>query len=138
MLRNFGLHTGDAAYLDDDGYLWFVDRIKDMIRRRGENVAAQTVEEVVHAIDAVAESAAYPLPSSFGDEEIAVAAVLKPGYGLTPEQLVAHCREQLPRFAVPRYVRLLDELPKTATGKVEKYKLKRLGTDGTHDIPEQR
>lgn len=138
VMRNFGLHTGDAGRLDEDGYLWFADRIKDMIRRRGENVAALTVESAVNAIGQVAESAAYPVPSRFGDEEIAVALTLKPGGELAASDVVAHCRENLPRFAVPRYVRFLDELPKTETGKIQKYKLKQLGIDDAADFPEER
>lgn len=134
-LRNFGVHTGDAGYLDEDGHLWFVDRIKDMIRRRGENVAAATVEDAVQAIDAVAECAAYPLPSEFGEEEIAVAITCKPGRELTVEEVVSICRTDLPRFAVPRYVRFLDALPKTETGKIQKYRLKELGADGAYDVP---
>ncbi|QVQ54152.1 AMP-binding protein [Spiractinospora alimapuensis] len=136
--RNFGLHTGDAGYLDEDGYLWFSDRIKDMIRRRGENVAAQTVENVVNAMDTVAEAAAYPVPSPFGEEEIAIAVTFKSGQKSTATEIVAFCREHLPRFAVPRYVRFLEELPKTETGKIQKFKLKKLGTDGTDEIPEER
>lgn len=137
-LRNFGVHTGDAATMDADGVVWFVDRIKDMIRRRGENVAAATVEGAVQGIEAVAECAAYPLPSEFGEEEIAIAITPKPGRELTAEEVVASCREALPRFALPRYVRFLDELPKTETGKIQKFKLKELGIDGAHDVPEVR
>lgn len=138
VMRNFRFHTGDAGYFDEDGYLWFSDRIKDMIRRRGENVAAQTVEDVVNAIDEVAESAAYPVPSEFGDDEIAISVVLRAGREISAAAIVAHCREQLPRFAVPRYVRIAESLPKTETGKIQKYKLKKLGTNGADDFPEER
>lgn len=138
VLRNFGLHTGDAGYLDADGFLHYVDRIKDMIRRRGENVAAQTVEDVVNMIDGVAESAAYPVPSEFGEEEIAVAVVARAGHAPTSQQIVTVCREKLPRFAVPRYVRLVDDLPRTETGKIQKFRLKQAGTADAHDHPEVR
>ncbi|PXY25835.1 hypothetical protein BAY59_19865 [Prauserella coralliicola] len=138
VMRNFRFHTGDAGYFDEDGYLWFSDRIKDMIRRRGENVAAQTVEDVVNAIDEVAESAAYPVPSEFGDDEIAISVVLRAGREISAAAIVAHCRARLPRFAVPRYVRIAESLPKTETGKIQKYKLKKLGTDGADDFPEER
>ncbi|ASR35565.1 hypothetical protein BAY61_11785 [Prauserella marina] len=138
VMRNFGLHTGDAGYFDDDGYLWFADRVKDMIRRRGENVSAQTVENVVNAIDEVAEAAAYPLPSRYGEDEIAVAVALRQGYELPAADIVANCKENLPRFAVPRYIRVMAELPKTETGKIQKFKLKDLGTDGAEDFPEVR
>ncbi|MBP2364787.1 AMP-binding protein [Pseudonocardia parietis] len=138
VMRNFGLHTGDAGYLDEDGYLWYVDRIKDMIRRRGENVAAQTVEEAVHRAPGVVEVAAYPVPSEHGEEEIAVAVVVKPDSGLTPERIVDTCRAELPRFAVPRYVRLVDALPMTETGKIQKFRLKQEGVGDAHDFPECR
>lgn len=138
VMRNFGLHTGDAGYLDEDGYLWYVDRIKDMIRRRGENVAAQTVEDVVNMIDGVAESAAYPVPSAFGEEEIAIAIVRRAGHDLASDEVIDTCREKLPRFAVPRFVRFVDELPRTETGKIQKFKLKQAGVDDAHDHPEPR
>ncbi|SFB13189.1 crotonobetaine/carnitine-CoA ligase [Amycolatopsis marina] len=138
VMRNFGLHTGDGGYFDENGYLWFADRIKDMIRRRGENVAAQTVEDVVNGVDEVLESAAYPVPSRFGEDEIAISVVLRPGYEVSATEIIARCRENLPRFAVPRFVRIIQELPKTETGKIQKFKLKKLGTDGAEEFPEER
>jgi crotonobetaine/carnitine-CoA ligase len=137
-MRNGGMHTGDAGYFDDDGYLWFVNRVKDMIRRRGENVAAATVEEAIIEIEPVAEAAAYPLPSEYGEDEIAVAITLKPGTELTAADVVEHCARSLPRFAVPRYIRFMDQMPMTETGKLQKFKLKELGTDGADDMGERR
>ncbi len=137
-VRNFGQHTGDAGRIDEDGMLWFVDRIKDMIRRRGENVAALTVETAINQLDAVEECAAYPVPSEFGDEEIAIAIVLAPGREASAEDVITHAREHLPRFAVPRFVRILDALPKTETGKIQKFQLKREGINGAVEIEEVR
>ena len=124
-VRNFGFHTGDAGYLDAQGVLWFVERVKDMIRRRGENIAARTIEDAVNAIQGVIESGAYGIPSEHGEEEVAVAVVLAEGSTTTTEAIVAACRSTLPAFAVPTRVRIVDALPKTETGKVQKFKLRR-------------
>lgn len=132
--RNFWFHTGDAGYLDDEERLWFVDRIKDIIRRRGENIAARTVEDAVNAIEGVVESGAYAVPSAHGDEEIAVAIVVHPETELEAAAVVAACRRVLPSFAVPSYVRFVDALPKTETGKVKKFELKTHGTEGAVQI----
>jgi crotonobetaine/carnitine-CoA ligase len=133
-VRNFGFHTGDAGYVDEDGNLWFVERLKDMIRRRGENVAARTVEDAVNAIDGVIESAAFAVPSPYGDEDIAVAIVRRSGSQVNGEQIASACRLTLPRFAVPSFVHFVDVLPKTETGKIQKHKLKPLGSDGAFKI----
>lgn len=137
-LRNFGLHTGDAGYMDEDGYLYFVDRIKDVIRRRGENISSQTVEVAINAIDGVVESAAYAVPSEYGEDEIAVAIVGKPGATLTADSVAAVCREKLPRFAIPRYLRFVDALPKTETGKIQKFKLKHEGVGDAEVVENPR
>jgi crotonobetaine/carnitine-CoA ligase len=122
--RNLWFHTGDRATRDDDGYFFFVDRIKDSIRRRGENISAFEVEQTVNAHPAVLESAAFGVPSELEEEELEVAVALRPGAELDPEELVTFCDERLPRFMVPRYVEVLDELPRTATGKIAKHLLR--------------
>lgn len=94
--------------------------------------------QLVDRREEVAESAAYPVPSQFGEEEIAIAITHKPGTELSAADVVAACRENLPHFAVPRYVRFLDELPKTETGKIQKFKLKKLGTAGATECAEER
>ncbi|TCP54142.1 crotonobetaine/carnitine-CoA ligase [Tamaricihabitans halophyticus] len=133
-LRNFGFHTGDAAYADENGYLWFVDRIKDVIRRRGENISATQVESAVNAIDGVLESAAYAVPSAHGEDEVAVAIVRRPDVDLTATEIIRECADTLPRFAVPTYLRFVPELPKTATGKVRKVELKCQGIEDAEPV----
>lgn len=125
--RNLWFHTGDRGWMDADGFLYFVDRLKDSIRRRGENVSAWEVEQVVNSHPAVLESAAYGVPSELGEDEVMVAVVPKPASTVEPEALVEHCRRNLPAFAVPRFVRVVGELPKTATQRVQKYLLKDQG-----------
>jgi crotonobetaine/carnitine-CoA ligase len=135
--RNLWFHTGDLAYRDDDGYYFFVDRKKDSIRRRGENVSAYEVERALNAHEAVLESAAIAVPAELGDDEIKACVVPRPGARVSPEELLTFCDERLPRFMVPRYVEFLEELPKTATEKIEKYRLRAEGdrgiTPGTWD-----
>lgn len=128
--RDLWFHTGDRGWMDEDGYLYFVDRLKDIIRRRGENVSAWEVEQVVNGMPEVEESAAYGVPSDLGEEEVMVAVVGRPGAAVTPGELVAICERQLPAFAVPRYVRTVSALPKTATQRVQKYVLREEGVTG--------
>jgi crotonobetaine/carnitine-CoA ligase len=125
--RGLWFHTGDRGFLDADGYLHFLDRMKDTIRRRGENVSSWEVERVVAEHPAVGQVAAYGVPSELSEEEVAVAVVPVPGARIAPGELVEHCRGALTAFAVPRYVRVLDALPLTPSQRVEKYKLRAEG-----------
>lgn len=136
VLRNFWFHTGDAGRTDEHGFVYYVDRFKDMIRRRGENISSRTVEDAVNAIDGVVECGAYPVPSEFGEEEIAVAVVAEHGRAPTLDDIAAACAEALPRFAIPRYVRFVDALPKTETAKVQKFKLKQQGLANAAELPQ--
>jgi crotonobetaine/carnitine-CoA ligase len=122
--RNGWLHTGDLGALDEDGYLTFVGRAKDCIRRRGENISAYEVEQVVESHPAVLEAAAIGVPSELSEEDVKVCVVLRPGATLTTAELIAHCAAHAAAFMVPRYVEFLPELPKTPTEKVEKFRLK--------------
>ncbi len=133
--RNLWFHTGDAGTLSADGVLTFVDRIKDCIRRRGENISATEIEAAFATLEGVAEVAAYAVPSEIrgGEDEVMLAVVAAPGASPTPEAVAAHAERTLPRFARPRYVALLDALPKTATGKVQRAVLRRRGADGAWD-----
>jgi crotonobetaine/carnitine-CoA ligase len=116
-------HTGDFGRLDVEGHLYFVARREDVIRRRGENIAAADVEEALDAHPAVRESAAVGVPSELTEDDIKTFVVPQPGAALTPEDVVEHCRRVLPRHMVPRYVELVRDLPKTATEKIERFKL---------------
>jgi carnitine-CoA ligase len=118
--RNLWFHTGDLLRADAEGYLYFVDRGKDAMRRRGENVSSFEVERAVASHPAVAECAAYAIASEFSEDEIAVAVVLRPGATVPPAELIAAIEGRLPYFAAPRFVRFLDALPKTQTEKVRK------------------
>lgn len=128
IYRNFWLHTGDLATKDEDGFFYFVDRKKDAIRRRGENISSFEVEAAVNTHDAVQESAAFAVKSDIGEDDVMVVVVVKPGAELSAEDLCRHCAAQMPYFWVPRYLRLTSEpLPRTATNKVEKFRLRDMG-----------
>jgi crotonobetaine/carnitine-CoA ligase len=137
--RNQWLHTGDGFTRDEDGNFYFVDRIKDAIRRRGENVSSAEVEADVNEHPAVLESAAIAVPSEQSEDEIKVVVVLKPGETLEPADLVAFLESRMARFMVPRYVEIVDELPKTPTQKVRKAALREDGvTAATYDRGDSR
>lgn len=122
-------HTGDRVRADADGNLFFVDRLKDSIRRRGENISSWEVEQAIGLIDGVAEVAAIGVPSELSEEEVMVFIVLKPGSALQPFQVALHCSEHLPAYAVPRFVRFIDALPKNASQRVLKADLREVGVD---------
>ncbi|MGH3341723.1 MAG: AMP-binding enzyme, partial [Carbonactinosporaceae bacterium] len=128
--RNMWFHTGDRVWRDEDGYFYFLDRTKDAIRRRGENISAFDLECEVNLHPAVLECAAIGVPSELGDEDVKLAAVLQPGAGLAAGELVAFCEERLPHFMVPRYVEFVEALPRTPTGKIAKYRLRDAGDQG--------
>ena len=127
--RNLWFHTGDAGIMDAEGVVTFVDRIKDCIRRRGENIAAAQVEAVIAGLPGVAEVAAYAVSSDLpgGEDEVMLAIVADSPDTFDRATLLANADRLLPRFARPRYVELVDELPKTATGKVQRAVLRKRG-----------
>jgi crotonobetaine/carnitine-CoA ligase len=130
--RNLWFHTGDRVVREADGAFRFVDRIKEAIRRRGENISSYEVEQVLLAHPAVAAAAVYPVPSELGEDEVMAAIVAKGE--LRPAELVRFCETRLPRFAIPRYLDLVADLPRTENGKVQKYRLRERGvTDTTWD-----
>jgi carnitine-CoA ligase len=116
--------TGDIVRRDADGYFFFVSRKKDIIRRRGENIAGAELDRVIDAHPAVHESAAVPVAAELGEDDILVAIVLKPGEHATAQEIAQWCRERLAPQKVPRYVLFVDELPHTPTHKVAKAVLK--------------
>lgn len=118
--RDLWFHTGDAGYLDDAGNLYFMGRLRDVIRVRGENVSAFEVEEVISQADGVLEVAAVAVPAELGGDEVKVVVVARAGAKVDPLALIAHATARLPRFAIPRYVEVVDALPKTETNKVRK------------------
>ena len=127
-------HTGDYLYYDEDGYFFFVDRKKDALRRRGENISSYEVEKVINSNPAVLESAAVAANSDLGEDEVMVCVTLKPGKKLTPEELTAFCEERMAYFMVPRYLRFMEKMPKTPTERIQKYQLRTEGvTSDTWD-----
>ena len=113
-------HSGDAGYVDADGDLFFMGRVKDSIRVRGEFISAFDVEEVISAVDGVIEVAAIAVPSELGGDDLKIVVVVQDDAKLTPERLIAHAQSQLPRYSIPKYVEFASELPKTPTNKVRK------------------
>ena len=111
--------------------LYFVGRKKEVIRRRGENISAFEIEEVVSAHPAVMECAAIGIPSELTDEDVKLCVVLRQDMPLKPQDLIQFCTGKMAQFMIPRYVEFVDELPKTPTQKVEKYRLKELGVTGS-------
>jgi crotonobetaine/carnitine-CoA ligase len=122
--RNLWFHTGDNGRIDDDGYFYFVDRKKDALRRRGENISSFELESVVNQHDKVLECAAIAVPSPLGEDDVKIVVVLQPEQQLTAQELWMHCEKHMPRFWIPRYIEFRENLPRTPTQKVEKYKLR--------------
>ncbi len=132
--RNFWFHTGDRVIRYEDGTFAFVDRLKDSIRRRGENISAHDVEQALLSHSDIAGAAAYAVPSPLAEDEVMVALVAKPGKQLDPAAIVAFAAKLLPKYAVPRYVDMVDALPQTENGKIAKHVLKARGvTAATFD-----
>jgi crotonobetaine/carnitine-CoA ligase len=126
--------TGDVGRLDADQNLTYVDRIKDSLRRRGENVSSVEVETVVMRHQAVAEAAAIGVPSELGEDEILLIVTLRPGAALDCAELLDFCAARMPYFCVPRFVETVNELPKNVIGRVRKDLLRSRGlTSGVWD-----
>ena len=125
--RNLWFHTGDRGYLDADGYIYFVDRKKDAIRRRGENISSYEVEQIILKHPAVLDVAVFPVTSEHSEDEVMATVVLREGQSLAPAALIDFCQSNMAYFMVPRFLEFAAQLPKTMTEKVEKYKLRDCG-----------
>lgn len=134
--RNLWFHTGDAGTMTEDGLVTFIDRIRDCIRRRGHNISSSEVEAAVAGISGVAEVAAYPVPSEVegGEDEVMLAIVAQPGVDLDARQVGMQAKAILPGFAEPRFIRIINALPKTATGKVQRAVLSKEGRTDSIDL----
>lgn len=122
--RNLWFHTGDLARRDADGFFYFVGRRSDSIRRRGENISAFEVEEVVKLHPAVLDAAAYGVPSELTEDDVMVAVVVRAGEVVDMRELAAFCAGRMARHMVPRYIDTVAELPRTPTEKVRKDSLR--------------
>ncbi|MPZ62524.1 MAG: AMP-binding protein [Propionibacteriales bacterium] len=128
-------HGGDVGYRDDEGVIWFTDRTKDMIKSGGENVSSVEVERVVLDHDTVAECAVVGLPDDRWGEAVTAFVVKHPGTTATPDDLREHCKTKLAGFKVPKRFIAVEELPKTATGKIKKHEVRASHGPTSHDDP---
>lgn len=126
-LQGGWFHTGDVLRQDQDGYLYFVGRRKDMVRRRGENISAAEVEMAIETHPQVLQCAVFGVPSELSEEDVMACVVARPDAQLTPSALIEHCRPRMARFMLPRYIRMMTALPKTPTDKIEKGPLRQQG-----------
>ena len=122
--RNGWFHTGDAFRRDAEGNFYFVDRLKDAIRRRGENISSFEVESEVLAFPPIREAAAIAVRSEIAEDEVCAVVAVREGEKFDPAELIAFLRSRMAHFMVPRYVRVVDALPRTPTSKIEKVKLR--------------
>jgi long-chain acyl-CoA synthetase len=122
-LRGGWFHTGDMATMDEDGFIFIVDRVKDMILRGGYNVYPREIEEVLYEHPAIAEVAVIGVSHEELGEEVRAVVALKQGESATEEEIVAFAKERVAAYKYPRSVAFMDDLPKTATGKVLKREL---------------
>ncbi len=126
--RNLWFHTGDRVVREKtDGAFRFIDRLKDAIRRRGENISSYEVEQVLLSHSAVATVAVYPVGSELAEDEVMASLIAQPGAAIDLPELARYCEARLPYFAVPRYIDLVADLPRTENGKVQKFKLRERG-----------
>ena len=129
--RNLWFHSGDRVVRDADGYFRFVDRLKDAIRRRGENISAWEVEQVLLRHPAIAAAAVFPVPSELGEDEVMACIVPQKGVTVDPVSLVRFCEPLIAYFAVPRFIDIVEKLPLTENGKVRKFVLRERGVTPT-------
>ena len=122
--RNWWYHTGDIGRVDDDGYLFFVDRKADYLRRRGENISSFEVERILMRHGALADAVVHAVPSPLTEDDLKVTATVKDGVSITEEELFRWCIEELPYFALPRYIEFRAELPRSPVGRVLKRELR--------------
>jgi carnitine-CoA ligase len=125
--QNLWFHTGDRGRMDEEGYFYFVDRKKDAIRRRGENISSFEVEVVINDHPKVLDSAVVGVPSELAEEEVLAVVIVKEGVEMNPEELLDFCQPRMAHFAIPRYIRFVNEFPRTPSQRIEKYKLREEG-----------
>jgi crotonobetaine/carnitine-CoA ligase len=132
--RNWWYHTGDVGRIDDEGFLFFVDRKADYLRRRGENISSFEVERILMGHGALADVAVHAVPSDLTEDDLKITATLAEGASLSEEALFRWCIDELPYFALPRYIEFRAELPRSPVGRVLKRDLREQGrTPATWD-----
>ena len=124
-IKDGWLYTGDYGYRDEDGYFYFFERKKEIIRRRGENISPVEVETVINRHPKVLESAVIPVPSELGEDDVKAIVVVKEGERLTADEVIEWCKRDLAYFKVPSFVEFRTHIPKTETGKIARAVLKR-------------
>ncbi|WP_379969506.1 AMP-binding protein [Ectobacillus sp. sgz5001026] len=124
-LRDGWLYTGDNARVNESGYFFFADRVKDMIKRAGENVAASEVEKVICEHPCVYECAIIGIPDEVRDETMKAYVIVRDGQVVTEEEIVAYCKHRLAKFKVPAFVEFVHDLPRTSVGKIQKHVLRK-------------
>jgi crotonobetaine/carnitine-CoA ligase len=126
-MRGGCFHSGDQGYMDENGFVFFLDRSKDAIRRRGENISSYEVERLLNAHPDVAEVAVVPVKAVVGEDEVKAVIVRRGGSSLEHEALLDFAVATMPYFMVPRYVEFREQLPRTETMKVRKVELRNEG-----------
>jgi crotonobetaine/carnitine-CoA ligase len=129
--RNLWFHTGDRVTRDTGGDFRFIDRLKDVIRRRGENMSSHEVEQVLLSHPDIESAAAFPVASDLAEDEVMAAVVLRGGQAFDPVALMRFCETRMPHFAIPRYLDVLPALPRTENGKIQKFRLRETGVTAT-------
>ena len=122
--RDLWYHSGDLGRRDEEGYFYFVDRKKDAIRRRGENISSFELEQAIGEYPGVAEAVALAVPSDLSEDEVKVCVRLTEGAAFEPAAFLDWAADNLPRYMIPRYLEVLDDFPRTPTQRVEKYRLR--------------
>ncbi len=126
-MRNRWLHSGDLCRVDADGWLYFLGRGKDTIRRRGENISCYELESMLAAHEGILECASIPVPSELGEDEVKIIVAPRPGRDLTFPEIMRFCEDKLPKFMIPRYIELVAEVAKLPNHKIDKQRLKKDG-----------
>ncbi|PPR77976.1 MAG: putative crotonobetaine/carnitine-CoA ligase [Alphaproteobacteria bacterium MarineAlpha2_Bin1] len=127
VIKNLWFHSGDQGYVDEQGYFYFLDRLTDSMRRRGENISSFEVEKIVTEHDGISECAAIGIKSEMQEDEVKIVVVKNKDVNLTEEELLYYCLEKMPYFMVPRFIEFREELPRTALTKVKKVVLRKEG-----------
>jgi len=126
-LRNGWLHTGDVGKIDDEGYLYLVDRTKDIINSGGEKIAPREVEETLYQNDCIKECAVVGMPDKIYQESVLAYIVLKEGMSVSETEIIEFCRDRIAHFKAPKMIKFVESLPKNATGKNFKKSIARAG-----------